>query len=269
MFLFEPFQWCVFFLFGLVVGSFLNVVIARLRTLESIMGRSFCRHCRKKIRWYDNIPLLSYVILKGKCRDCKETISWQYPLVEAGTALLFAFAGGRFFLVGNFSSWIETVFVLGVVAFSVIIAVYDARHKEIPMGVLWVAIIWTVGFLVTLDATSVYGEVSSVFDFRVHSGIVAAIIGSLFFFLLSALSRERWMGLGDAYVVFWMGLVLGWPILLFALLFAFTAGAVWGGWMIALKKSSLKSQIPFAPFLLGGMIVAIFFRGISFFLFLW
>lgn len=260
----------IFFLFGLIIGSFLNVVIARLRTLETILGRSFCRHCRKKIRWYDNIPLLSYIVLRARCRDCGERISLQYPVVELLTALLFGLAGYVFFSPFDMVSWIQTAFVLGVIAFGMVIAVYDAKHKEIPMTILWMAILWTGVFLLWKDAVSAPVQLVSVLDLSLQSGVLSALIGSLFFFLLSALSREKWMGLGDAYVVFWIGLVLGWPDMLVALLTAFTVGALWGVLMIALGKSSLKSQVPFAPFLLLGMTLVLFLREwISFSAYMW
>jgi prepilin signal peptidase PulO-like enzyme (type II secretory pathway) len=260
----------IFFLFGLIIGSFLNVVIARLRTLESILGRSFCRHCRKKICWYDNIPLLSFVVLAGKCRHCRERISWQYPLVEFLTAILFGVAGMVFFSPFEPASWIETAFVMGVIAFAVVISAYDAKYKEIPMTVLWMGILWAGVFLLWLDAVSVSVQMRDVFDLGLHSGVSAALAGSFFFFLLSAVSRERWMGLGDAYVVFWIGLVLGWPDILVSLLSAFTVGAAWGVGMIVFGKSSLKSQVPFAPFLLGAMVLVLFLREwIPFSVYLW
>lgn len=246
------------------------MVIARLRTLESILGRSFCRHCRKKIRWYDNIPLLSYIMLRAKCRDCGERISWQYPLVECITAILWALAGAVFFSPSDMASWIETGFVLGVIGFAMVISVYDAKHKEIPMAILWMGIVWSLVFLMLRDVILAPTQLVSVFSLSLHSGMLAAFVGALFFFLLSAISRERWMGLGDAYVVFWIGLVLGWPDMLGALLGAFMFGAFWGIGMILLGKSSLKSQVPFAPFLLGSMMGMIFLREwISFSGYLW
>lgn len=253
-----------FFLFGLIIGSFLNVVIVRLRTLESILGRSFCRHCRKKIRWYDNIPLLSFVVLRGKCRDCGERVSWRYPAVEALVAVLFAIAGYVFFDPSDVLSWVRTMEVLGIIAFATVIGTYDARHKEIPMTILWMGIVWAGVFALWKDAAVDVTHLSDAFNLSLHSGVLAGFSGFLFFFLLSAVSRERWMGLGDAYVVFWMGLVVGWPNIYSAVLLAFVFGALWGVLMIVFGKSSLKSQLPFAPFLLAGMVLMLFFgNGIS------
>lgn len=216
------------------------------------------------------MPLLSYIVLGGKCRDCGERISWRYPVIEGLVGVLFAVAGGVFFSPVDAMSWIRVADILGVVAFAVVIAAYDARYKEIPMLVLWLAIVWSGVFALWKDALLEMTHLAGVFDLSLYSGVFAGLVGFLFFFLLSAVSRERWMGLGDAYVVFWMGLVLGWPNLLPALLFAFASGAVWGLSMIVLGKSSLKSQLPFAPFLLAGMLITLLFgEGVSFLRFVW
>lgn len=245
------------FLLGLIIGSFLNVVIARMRTLETILGRSFCRHCRKKIRWYDNIPLLSFVVLGGKCRDCKDVISWQYPVVEFATASLFALFGAAFFFPGDPVSWMETAWILGVLAVSVVLFAYDLKYMEIPMTVLWFGILWTGIFLFWLDWAQVQSVVS-VFALRLHSGFIAGLLAFFAFFLMASLSRERWMGLGDAYIAFFMGLVLGWPSIWSALLIAFTSGALVGVALMFVSDLKLKSKLPFAPFLLFGMTAVLF-----------
>src|SRR3989344_8781021 len=94
----------VFFSSGLIVGSFLNVLVYRLKEAETLLGRSFCRHCKHQIRWYDNIPLISFVLLLGACRDCETKISWQYPALELLTGILFALAGLLFFFPGGMPS---------------------------------------------------------------------------------------------------------------------------------------------------------------------
>lgn len=252
-----------FFILGLIIGSFLNVVISRLSTLESIMGRSFCRHCRKQIRWHDNVPLLSFIVLRGKCRDCKEVISWQYPAVELGTALLFGCVGAVFFSPSNFISWTETIFALGIVSFGMVIFVYDLKRMEIPMIALWMAVVWTVCFLLLFDA-QVAGlgmQITSVQQMSLHSGILAGLGAFSFFFFLSAISKERWMGFGDTYVALWIGLVLGVSWTFIALLAAFIFGALVGvALMLFSRKYGMKSRIPFAPFLIGSCIGVLFLQ---------
>lgn len=251
----------IFFIFGLIIGSFLNVVIARMATLETILGRSFCRHCRKQIRWYDNVPLLSFVVLRGRCRDCKEKISWQYPAVELGTALLFALAGMVFFDIADMESWVRTIFVLGTISFGMVLFVYDLKHMEIPMVALWLGIVWAIGFLLLFDAYTVgtAPRLSGVLQMHLHSGVVAGFAAFAFFFFLAAVSKERWMGLGDAYVALWMGLTLGSSWIFPSLVLAFTVGAITGvALMVFSRRYSMKSRVPFAPFLVGSCVVMLF-----------
>ncbi len=130
-----------FFLgFGLLMGSFLNVVALSLEREEDFVSRrSCCPQCGNLIAWFDNIPLFSFLMLRGKCRHCKEKISWQYPAVEAVTGLLFPLIGIYFFDVTLLSAWIETVWLLGLFSLLIVIALYDARTMEIPVALLWIA----------------------------------------------------------------------------------------------------------------------------------
>ncbi len=237
------------------------MVICRLELTESILGRSHCPHCKALIRWYDNIPLLSFILLRAKCRDCQGKISWQYPLVELATGIVFALTGYYFFNASEFQSWAVTLFYLVSFALLTVVFVYDFKLMEIPMIVLWAGVIWAVLYLVFLDWSSF-----NLADGRMSSEIISGIIGGgaafVFFFALSYLSKEKWMGYGDAYVALWAGLIMGWPGILLALMLAFTIGAIWGIILIALKKKELKSQIPFAPFLSSGLILAVFLEKI-------
>ena len=104
----------IFFILGLIVGSFLNVVICRLELAESILGRSHCPRCKSLIRWYDNIPLLSFILLRARCRDCQEKISWQYPSVELAAGIIFTAVGYYFFTISDLQAWAETLFYLGI-----------------------------------------------------------------------------------------------------------------------------------------------------------
>lgn len=248
----------IFLILGLIVGSFLNVVIYRLDLAESVVrGRSKCPHCEKSIRWYDNIPLFSFVLLRARCRDCGEKISWQYPLVEIVTGLLFAFIGARYFDPVDFVTWTRTAYFLGLFSFLIVIFVYDWRKMEIPGVALWPALGWTVAFNLLFDWQKI-APIGHVLDLTIYSGALAAFVGFLFFFLLVTVSKEKWMGLGDAHLVILLGLMLGWPQILLGLFLAFGLGAIFGIAMILLKKKKMQSQIPFAPFLILGAAIALF-----------
>lgn len=248
----------IFFVFGLIVGSFLNVVVYRLNIAESILGRSHCPNCKKTVRWYDNIPLISFILLKAKCRDCQENISWQYPIVEFATGLFFALVGMRYFIAQDPFSWAITAYFLGVASFLIIVFVYDYLYMEIPSLMLWTGIFWTVAFNLFFDWQR-KSEISNVLSLATYSGMLAALMAFLFFFSLVFVSKEKWMGMGDAYLVMFLGLVLGWPKIILALFLSFAIGAICGIILIALGKKQMQSQIPFAPFLIIGTVIAMFF----------
>jgi leader peptidase (prepilin peptidase)/N-methyltransferase len=237
-----------FFLFGLIIGSFLNAVIYRLQTEESLMGRSHCRSCVKPIAWYDNIPVLSFAILRAKCRQCGERIAWQYPMIEVVTGMVFAFVGRFVFDSVDMSSWMTTAWYLGLTACLIVIFVHDMSTLYIPMTPLLLAIVWTAGYLVL-------GE----FDWSdIWMHLLAAFGAFAFFWLLVEVSKETWMGMGDAYLAFLVGLVTGWPGVLWTMTFSFGLGAVVGIALIVSGTKSMKSQVPFAPFLTTGVFVALF-----------
>lgn len=249
----------IFFIFGLIVGSFLNVIAYRLNTAESfLVGRSHCPHCKKDIAWYDNIPLFSFVILRFRCRNCKEKISWQYPLVELFTGILFALVGYKFFKLEDLATWAYTIYYLGVISSLMVIFVYDYLYMQIPSVVLWTFTGWAVAFNLFFDWNKV-GVLGRALDSSIYSGALAGFAAFMFFFLMVAISKEKWMGMGDAQLAILLGLVVGWPQIILALLLAFALGAITGLALIILKKKKMKSQLPFAPFLVSGTFITMFF----------
>jgi leader peptidase (prepilin peptidase) / N-methyltransferase len=246
----------IYFVLGLIVGSFLNVLISRLHTAETILGRSKCPHCEAKIRWYDNIPLFSFAILGTRCRDCKEKISWQYPAVELATGIIFSLVGVYFLDTIDYLSWLHIFYYWIIFSMLLVIFVYDLRHMEIPMIVVWTGVGLTIIYLLFIDWAG-FDSTAGLLSLNIFSGMLAGIAAFLFFFLLSAGSREKWMGMGDAYVALLMGLIVQWPGILIALVLAFTIGAIFGIILIALGKKTMQSQVPFAPFLVVGTLLTV------------
>lgn len=246
----------IFLLLGLIIGSFLNAVVYRLNAVESLLERSHCPHCKKQVRWFDNVPLLSFILLSAKCRDCGEKISWQYPVVEAATGIVFALLGNYFFNALDFSSWILTVYYLTVFSLLMVIFVYDFKYMEIPMLILWVGVAISLVYFIFADYQS-FHLAASIFDLKIFSGIMGGLVAGGFFFALAAYSKETWMGYGDAYLGLLVGLVVGWPNILWALLLSFTIGAIISIGLIAVSKKTMKSQVPFAPFLITGTFLAL------------
>lgn len=249
----------IFFIIGLAIGSFLNVVVYRLRVAETLFfDRSHCPYCKKIIHWYDNIPVISFVLLNFRCRYCKEKISWQYPLVEISTGLLFALTAFYFFDAGSSASWYYVIYLLVALSALLVIFVYDFLYLEIPDAVIWPAVVWAMAFGLLFD-WNISGSQEDMPSVSMVSRLLAAFLAFSFFFSLSKFSKEKWMGMGDAYLAILLGLILGWPKILLALFLAFGAGAFYGIILIVIRKKEMKSQIPFAPFLVLGTMAAVFF----------
>lgn len=243
-----------FFILGLIIGSFLNVLVYRLKDAETLLGRSLCRHCKHQIRWYDNIPLISFVLLRGECRDCDEKISWQYPVLELLTGILFALVGFFFFFPESVLSWFEVAWLLGIMSCLIVIAAYDLRHMEIPQSMLIVSILFAYGFFITY-----FFLVSEPFFIsRLWQGLLGGGMVGGFFFILVWMSKETWMGWGDVWLGGVAGSIVGLPYVLPMLTLSFGLGAFIGILAIVRKKKSLKSQVPFAPFLVAGVILTLF-----------
>jgi leader peptidase (prepilin peptidase)/N-methyltransferase len=246
----------IFFILGLIIGSFLNVVVYRLNLAESILGRSHCPHCQAKVRWYDNIPLLSFIMLGAKCRDCGKKISWQYPAMEFFTGVVFALVGNFFFFASEPASWIETIFYLGVFSALLVIFMYDLKYMEIPMIIVWITSGWTIIYFLFSDWMNFGGQVQIV-ELKIFSGLIAGIIAFLFFFIIASVSKEKWMGFGDSYLAFLSGLIIGFPNIFLSLTLAFAIGAISGIILIILGRKKMQSQIPFAPFLVSAVIISV------------
>jgi leader peptidase (prepilin peptidase)/N-methyltransferase len=243
-----------FFILGLIIGSFLNVLVYRLRNNETLMGRSMCRSCSRQICWYDNIPLLSFAVLRGRCRDCQAPISWQYPALELITGVLFVAVGIYFFSYEDWSSWSETVWLLTTVSCFIVVAAYDMRHMEIPIMPLIVAAIAALLFFAWE-----YHLNGLFLGSRFGLGLLGAAAVGAFFFSLVYVSNETWMGWGDVWLGCVAGMIVGLPLALFMLTVSFASGSIVGIAGMYLEGKSLKSRMPFGPFLVIGTMAAIFF----------
>jgi len=242
------FFYLTIFLFGLAVGSFLNSIIYRLQTGENFLfTRSYCPYCKHILNWQDLIPILSFLILKRKCRYCQQKISWQYPLVEIATAILF--------LVGfNPQNFLFSIFYFLIASLLIIIFVYDLKHYIIPDKVIYPAIL-IVGIWYLVSGIFFHFYTKYYILNTLYSGLGAAV----FFLAIVVISKGKWMGSGDIKLALFMGLFLGFPNILVALFSAFLLGAIIGLGLIIAGKKTLKSEVPFGPFLVTGTFIALFF----------
>jgi len=249
------------FIFGLVIGSFLNVVILRTLQEESpLEGRSRCDECRRQINWYDNIPLLSYIVLGGKCRYCKKPIDITHPVVEFMTGALFVwwYLGGFFFfqffkLSNQPFQVIQPVFWLVVGIILLIILVTDLISFIIPDYAVLALFFLSYFYRVALVAFGIM----QVQDFALS--LVGSLVVTAFFFSLWYFTKGKGMGFGDVKFCLPMGLLLGWPNIFVGMFLAFVIGAVVGIVVVVWKKSSLKAKIPFGPFLVLGTVITLMY----------
>jgi len=237
------------FSFGLIIGSFLNCLVWRLRTGESLLGRSYCLKCKKQIAWYDNLPVLSFVLLKGKCRQCGGKISWQYPIVELTTGVLFVLA---YYLnyelrITNYELIIQLLRDWFLISAMMVIFIYDLRWRLILD-------------VVTLPAGLVVLILNLALGFSLWNLLVSGIIGSGFFLLQFLISGGKWIGGGDIRLGLLMGLALGWPGVIAAIIISYFLGSLVGLGLIAAGKKRWGSEIPLGVFLAAGTIIDLFWQ---------
>jgi len=261
------------FVFGAFVGSFLNVAGIRYSEKDGFRlaarGRSKCTHCKKLLKWYELVPVFSFLFLRARCRGCGKKISWQYPVVEIVTGLVFLLVPLR---LGQGIP--ALVWVLAFVTF-ILISIVDLRLKIIPdkltiflavLGALLIVFYRTTGSF-GLVGGSVSGSFLGSYAVSFWLGGanvllnygVAAVFGLVFFGLIYFLSKGRAMGFGDVKLAGAIGLLLGWPDIVLALILSFVTGAIYGSFLILRGRKSMKDAIPFGPFIILGVTLVFFF----------
>jgi len=231
--------------FGLIIGSFLNVVIHRLPREESLVTpRSRCPACQTPIAAWDNIPVVSFLLLRGRCRACRQPISWRYPLVEGLTGLLFALTVARFGV-----TW-QTLFLLILLSSLVAVSVIDLDHQIIPNAIM------LPGIPLGLLGGIIVGEPP------ILDRLIGALAGAGFLYLVllygGALYGQDAMGEGDLNLIALVGAFLGWRAVVVTILVGCLTGSAVGLWLIASKRLGRRQHIPFGPFLALGAVVALF-----------
>ena len=245
-------MWVFIFLLGLAIGSFLNVCIYRIpRADVSIHSprRSFCPACSEPINLYDNIPILSYLLLRGKCRHCRATISVLYPLVELATAGLFLVMYYRFGLT------LESLLAFAFVTVLVPIFVIDAQHYIIPNVLILTGLI--LGFIIVCGIAYQRADI-----WYLLIRLIGAVAGGMALWLVavigSAVLRKTAMGGGDIKLMALNGLFLGaWPELVMVIAFSAFSGAVVGTVLIISGIKDRQSPIPYGPFLAGAAVLVL------------
>ncbi|MEO8065950.1 MAG: prepilin peptidase [Candidatus Doudnabacteria bacterium] len=235
----------IVFVLGLIVGSFLNAVIFRLRSGESFLfGRSHCRTCKKELSAADLVPVFSFLMLKGKCRYCGIKLSWQYPAVELLTGGLFVLFALKFQMVFNPDFFLSLI----LVCFLIVIAVFDLKHYLILDKVVF------AGLLVAI-----------VRNILLHDHVILGLLAGLgvagFFLFQYAASRGKWIGLGDVKLGLLLGNIAGWPYSILLLMLAYMSGALTGIALMLAGRKQLSSKLPFGVFLSASAIIVMLVGG--------
>ena len=238
------FHFLIFFI-GAAVGSFLNVCIYRLpQELSVVAPRSFCPACKSPIRAYDNIPIISFLLLGGKCRNCQAPISWRYPLIEALTGFI---ALALFMKTGlTLSYFCYFIFAAALV----VITFIDLDHRIIPDVISLPGIV--IGFLLSLTGVTL----------RIPDSLIGIVVGGGSLYVVAVVyekvTKREGMGGGDVKLLAMIGAWLGWKAVLFTLFFASLTGSIIGGAIMMARKEDSKLAIPFGPFLAFSALAYIF-----------
>jgi len=270
-----------FFLIGTAIGSFLNVLIDRWSNDQPITGRSHCDFCKKQLKLLDLIPVFSFIFLRGRSRCCNKKLSWQYPLVELVTGVMFVFVViaspalrdvaislpiGHSVLMGllrqpTYVSFLAMTLLLGIISCLIVIFFADVKYQIIPDQIQLTLLI--LGFLLQISKILIVGcnngSLLNCYIVPLLNIFFSGIVIMAPILLIYLLSRGRGMGFGDVKLTFNMGILLGIKGGLSALYFAFILGGIFGAYLLLSKKKKLKSKIAFGPFLVISCIIMLLF----------
>lgn len=277
----------ILFLFGIVIGSFLNVVTMRYELLGSILatkkigGRSHCPQCITTLQWYELLPLFSFILQRRKCRHCDYKLSWQYPVVELITGILTAavplFLYQRFGVLfitasGEPLGWFYALCGLWLIATYtfLVLSIIDLKYTIIPdaanilLGVLGIGVITLKSLyssVISYNGSFLnnYSALAPVSESVWLQALLAAGVGAVLFGGIILLTRGRGMGLGDLKLVIPIGLLVGWPDAVLVIALSFIIGAFVSVFLMAFKRKSFKDGVPFGPFLAVAVFVVMFF----------
>lgn len=255
-------------LLGCIVGSFLNVVALRQETHQDLGGRSHCPACNHQLSWYELIPVISFLIQRGKCRNCKKTISPRYVGVELFVGIIYFLTTS--FFIKTFSSvymfmpvwfFIILLLLLMIISYIALMVVYDIQTKTVPL-------VWFIGLVffscIYLSIPYISGAASALSLWRTVGFHISGMIIALPFLVMWVISKGKWMGFADIEIMAWIGMFLGIQMGASAVLLSFYIGAFFGMIFIVINlikgisyNAIRRIQIPFAPFLFIGWFITL------------
>jgi len=239
-------SYLIIFLIGMCLGSFLNSWIWRAHeNIRVSRGRSICPACRRQLAWYENIPVISCIVLRWKCKTCKHPIPPHFIFVEIIVASLFLYVTWYEvnYLAFDYYVYLRNIIFVGIL---LVIFIYDYLYKEIIPGLIWIGVFAAIFF----HFLTGYLTISSM--------LLGALIGGGFFLVQYLFSKGRWIGGGDVRLGVMMGFWLGWKITILALVIAYVVGAIFSILLIISKKKSMSSEIPFGTFLAIATFISLY-----------
>ncbi len=261
---------------GFIFGSFLDVVSVRMNTGRSLNGRSICFSCSKKLKWYELIPVFSWLLQRGRCNKCSSHISPEIIVSEIITGIFFGIIAARGLFVNglifNYQYIISTIYLFAIVSILVIILFYDLRHKIIPNKLVFIFIILS---FISIFLFSFVGDIFNFIGINKNANIwniLAGIIVPLPFAIIWVISRGRLIGLGDPKLMVGIGFLLGISSGFSAVFISFWIGALFSisifiinkifqkDLFLKSKNSIIKAEVPFAPFLILGTLITLIFN---------
>ena len=247
----------IIFILGLCFGSFVNMLIYRtalrykLTKSQFLISndkkkRSFCDYCGKQLKWYENIPVFSWLFLKGKTKCCHKKLPVSYPVVELTTGLLFLIFNLKFEIFNQIQIF-NFQFLIGLVIVVLLVfsAVFDWKYMILPdFSTIILIIISFLNLLINKE--------------NIFLNLLMALVSAGFLLVLNLITKGKGMGMGDVKLAIFMGLFLGYPKIIVAFYVAFIVGAIYGLTLMVFKKANKKSQVPFGPFLILGILIVWF-----------
>lgn len=261
----QNFQLFYGFIFGSLVGSFLNVVIWRLPREEKISGRSKCVHCGHKLAAWELIPILSFAALRGRCRRCKKKISWRYPVIEIVSGLLAMYAV-YYQQAHDLGAYLVLARRLLIAYTLLVVLVVDLEHFLILDKVIFPSLLALIAINLVLDIR-LDRDFLHLYS-RFLPGIVVGLLSALPFFLLWFFSKGKWMGFGDIKLMLFLGNAFAWPLIAVNVLLGVFAGGLAAIFLLLFKKKHLGDKIALGAFLSASGIVTIFFGPTLWFMYL-
>lgn len=233
-------------LFGLIIGSFLNVCINRIPKGESVvLPNSYCHICNTELKWYDNIPIISYLILLGRCKYCNSRISPQYPIVEILNSFIYII------LYYKFQFSLEFLFFSAISSVLIIISFIDLNYMIIPD--ILIIVIFIILILYKISNYFIYNLSPNLLN-----SLTGSIIGGLLFFFIMIVSKGG-MGGGDITLISVLGLILGFKLILLNIIVSFILGAFVSIFLLFFKIKTRKDPIPFGPFIISSFFIVLFY----------